>query len=156
MIKEKFPQKKDLLREIFATFSLKNLPSSLFPLNITIFSLSLGTLFTLPGEEFSALRLISFSDLFCIYLQISSCYFQKLERTQLIDFLELYDSFKIRRDNLNLILHLAEASFLISEIFRRLHNLLRFLPATLSQASHFKQSFKIKIKIFNFIPEAVH
>ena len=49
------------------TLLLTNLPSSLLPLNIATFSLSLGTLSTSPDEKSSALLHISFSALFCIH-----------------------------------------------------------------------------------------
>ena len=69
------------------TFLLTNLHSSLFPLKVVTFSISLDTLPTLLDEEFSALLPI-FHALHCVIhcLQIPSCYFEKLERTHEILF----------------------------------------------------------------------
>ena len=63
--KREISAQERFLLERFMTFLLKNLPSSLFPLNITTFSLSFGTLSRLLDEEFYALFLISFSALLC-------------------------------------------------------------------------------------------
>ena len=82
--KRDFSAEDTFLLERFITFLPTNLHSSLFPLQVATFSLSLGTLPTLLNGDFSVLLLISFYFVYC--LQILSWYFEKLERTHHIHF----------------------------------------------------------------------